>query len=118
MINTSEFCKHLFIRGVDFYTGVPDSLLKDISAFITDNVPKENHIISANEGASIGLAVGHYLATTKLALVYMQNSGIGNAINPLLSIADEKVYGIPMLLLIGWRGEPGIKDEPQHIRQG
>ena len=103
---------------VNFYTGVPDSLLKDISAFISDNVPKENHIIAANEGAAVGLAVGYHLATGKLPFVYMQNSGLGNATNPILSIADEDVYGIPMLVMIGWRGEPGLKDEPQHVKQG
>jgi len=118
MINTAAFYKHLSAKDVNFYTGVPDSLLKDISTFISDNVPKDNHIIAANEGASVGLAVGYHLATGKLPLVYMQNSGFGNAMNPILSIADEDVYGIPMLLMIGWRGEPGLKDEPQHIKQG
>ncbi|WNH13978.1 phosphonopyruvate decarboxylase [Thalassobellus suaedae] len=118
MINTSNFYKALTSRGVDFFTGVPDSLLKDICAYISDNAPQERHIISANEGASIGLAVGSYLASGKLPLVYMQNSGFGNTVNPILSIADDDVYGIPMLLLIGWRGEPGIKDEPQHVKQG
>lgn len=118
MINTAAFYKHLSAKDVNFYTGVPDSLLKDISAFISDNVPKENHIIAANEGASVGLAVGYHLATGKLPFVYMQNSGFGNATNPILSIADEDVYGIPMLVMIGWRGEPGLKDEPQHVKQG
>ncbi len=118
MINTSKFYTGLTSRGISFFTGVPDSLLKDICAYISDNVPEERHIISANEGASIGLAVGNYLASGNLSLVYMQNSGFGNTVNPLLSIADDDVYGIPMLLLIGWRGEPGIKDEPQHVKQG
>lgn len=118
MINTEAFYKHLSAKDVNFYTGVPDSLLKDMSAYISDNVPKENHIIAANEGASVGLAVGYHLATGKLPFVYMQNSGLGNATNPTLSIADEDVYGIPMLLMIGWRGEPGLKDEPQHVKQG
>ena len=118
MINTAAFYKHLSAKDVNFYTGVPDSLLKDISAFISDNVPKENHIIAANEGAAVGLAVGYHLATGKLPFVYMQNSGLGNATNPILSIADEDVYGIPMLVMIGWRGEPGLKDEPQHVKQG
>ena len=93
-------------------------MLKDICAFITKNISKKNHIISSNEGAAIALASGYYLATGNIPLVYMQNSGIGNAINPLLSLVDKKVYNIPMLLLIGWRGEPGVKDEPQHITQG
>lgn len=118
MIDTSKFYKALIARNVDFFTGVPDSLLKDICSYISDNAPEERHIISANEGASIGLAVGNYLASGKLPLVYMQNSGFGNTVNPLLSIADDDVYGIPILLLIGWRGEPGIKDEPQHVKQG
>lgn len=118
MISTSSFYNALTSRGVDFFTGVPDSLLKDICAYISDNAPEERHLIAANEGASVGLAVGNYLASGKPALVYMQNSGFGNSINPLLSIADKEVYGIPMLLLIGWRGEPGVKDEPQHVKQG
>ena len=104
--------------GIHFFTGVPDSLLKDFCAYITDNADKDNHIIAANEGNAVALAVGHYLGCGSPALVYMQNSGIGNAVNPLLSLADRDVYSIPMLLLIGWRGEPGVKDEPQHIKQG
>ena len=118
MIDTTTFYNALTSRGIDFFTGVPDSLLKDICAYISDNAPEERHIIAANEGASVGLAVGSYLASGKTPLVYMQNSGFGNTLNPLLSIADDAVYGIPMLLLIGWRGEPGVKDEPQHVRQG
>ncbi len=118
MINTKDFYKCLSKNNIDFFCGVPDSLLKDICAFITKNISKENHIITSNEGAAVALASGYYLATGKIPLVYMQNSGIGNAINPLLSLADKNVYNIPMLLLIGWRGEPGIKDEPQHITQG
>lgn len=108
----------LMSEGVSFFTGVPDSLLKDICAYITDTVGKGRHIIAANEGAAIGLAAGHYLATKELALVYLQNSGLGNAVNPLLSLADPEVYSIPMVLLIGWRGEPGVVDEPQHRKQG
>ena len=77
-----------------------------------------HHLINANEGSAIGWATGYHLATGNIALVYMQNSGLGNAINPLVSMADEAVYSIPMLLLIGWRGEPGVKDEPQHVKQG
>ncbi len=105
-------------NGVEFFTGVPDSLLKSICSYITDHTSKENNIIASNEGAAIGIAVGYYLATGKIPLVYMQNSGIGNATNPLLSLADEKVYSIPLLLMIGWRGEPNTKDEPQHKKQG
>lgn len=118
MINTKYFYDNLLKRDIDFFTGVPDSLLKDICSYITDETPKESNIIAANEGGAIGLAMGYYLATSKIPLVYMQNSGFGNTINPLLSLADPKVYGVPMLLMIGWRGEPNVKDEPQHIKQG
>ncbi|MBT4804370.1 MAG: phosphonopyruvate decarboxylase [Legionellales bacterium] len=104
--------------GIDFFCGVPDSLLKHFCACITDNVSAENHIIAANEGNALALAAGHYLATAKPALVYMQNSGFGNAVNPFLSLCDEKVYKIPALVVVGWRGEPGVKDEPQHVKQG
>lgn len=118
MVSPELFIKTLEASGIDFFAGVPDSLLKNVCAYITDNFPKENNIITANEGAAVGVAAGHYLATGKLPMVYMQNSGLGNTINPLLSLADEKVYSIPMLLMIGWRGEPGVHDEPQHIKQG
>lgn len=118
MINPKDFCLALSNNGVNFYSGVPDSLLKDICAYITDNLPKKNHKITANEGSAIGLAIGYYMSTKQLPLVYMQNSGLGNAVNPLVSLADKVVYSIPMLLMIGWRGEPGVKDEPQHSKQG
>jgi phosphonopyruvate decarboxylase len=118
MIKTKLFYDKLSSLGIDFYTGVPDSLLKDICSYITDATPVERNIIAANEGGAIGLAIGYAMAKSKIPLVYMQNSGFGNTINPLLSLADPKVYGIPMLLLVGWRGEPNIKDEPQHIKQG
>ena len=117
MINTEKIY-HLLSGEIELFTGVPDSLLKDFCAYITDHAPAGRHIIAANEGAAVAIAAGHYLATGKPALVYMQNSGIGNAVNPLLSLADPKVYRIPMLLVVGWRGEPGVKDEPQHIKQG
>jgi phosphonopyruvate decarboxylase len=118
MINTQKFFDSLNQNGIDFYTGVPDSLLKDICSYISDNAPADKHIISTNEGGAVALAIGYYLATSRTPLVYMQNSGFGNTINPLLSLADPKVYSIPMLLVIGWRGEPGVKDEPQHVKQG
>lgn len=118
MIATDQFYQSLVNNGVDFFTGVPDSLLKDICAYITDKTSKKHHVIAANEGGAIALATGHHLATGKTPLVYMQNSGIGNAINPLLSLTDSAVYSIPLLLMIGWRGQPGVKDEPQHIKQG
>ena len=85
---------------------------------ILDNVDQNQHVITANEGNAIALSSGYYLATKKIGLVYMQNSGLGNAINPLVSLSDKEVYGIPVLLLIGWRGEPNEKDEPQHQKQG
>ena len=117
MIDPKKFVERLAASGVDFFTGVPDSLLKNFCAYVTDHCGA-NHVIAANEGGAVGLASGHYLATGKPALVYMQNSGQGNAVNPLASLADPDVYSIPMVLLVGWRGEPGIKDEPQHVKQG
>ena len=117
MIDVEKFVRVMKSTGVDFFTGVPDSLLKSFCAYVTDNCG-ENHVIAANEGGAVGLAAGHYLATGKPALVYMQNSGQGNAVNPLCSLADPDVYSIPMVLLVGWRGEPGVKDEPQHVKQG
>ena len=118
MITPKYFIDSLKANQIDFFTGVPDSLLKSICAYITDHSDLNNHIIAANEGAAVGLAAGYYLATGRIPLVYMQNSGIGNAVNPLVSLTDKEVYNIPLLLLIGWRGEPGLKDEPQHIKQG
>ncbi|XP_052234544.1 phosphonopyruvate decarboxylase-like isoform X4 [Dreissena polymorpha] len=108
------------LRGIDinFFCGVPDSLLKDFCAYVTNNVSKENHLITANEGSAVALATGYHLATGKAAMVYLQNSGLGNTVNPLMSLAVPAVYSIPMLMLIGWRGEPGKRDEPQHITQG
>ncbi len=105
-------------QGAEFFAGVPDSLLEHFCAYVMDQVSPEAHVICANEGAAVGLGAGYYLATEKIPVIYMQNSGLGNAINPLLSIADPEVYAIPMLLIIGWRGEPGVADEPQHRKQG
>ncbi len=104
--------------GVDFWTGVPDSLLKSLCAYVSDHAEPRRHVIAANEGGAVAIAGGHYLATGSPAVVYLQNSGIGNALNPLISLADSAVYGLPMLLLVGWRGEPGTVDEPQHLKQG
>ena len=115
-MNVQDFYNILSDNGIDCFCGVPDSLLKNFCAYVTDNA--KNHTITANEGNAIGLAAGHYLATGRPALVYMQNSGIGNCVNPLLSLTDEEVYNIPLLMLIGWRGEPDKKDEPQHVKQG
>eukprot|EP01029_Cantina_marsupialis_P006147 TRINITY_DN16691_c0_g2_i1.p1 TRINITY_DN16691_c0_g2~~TRINITY_DN16691_c0_g2_i1.p1 ORF type:complete len:431 (-),score=138.82 TRINITY_DN16691_c0_g2_i1:155-1255(-) len=105
-------------RGMNFFTGVPDSLLKDFCAYITDNSTPEKHLITANEGAAVGYAAGYHMATGKVPIVYMQNSGLGNTVNPIMSLADPGVYSIPMLMIIGWRGEPGKRDEPQHRVQG
>ena len=118
MIEPAAFFSFLQQNDIDFYTGVPDSLLKDVCAYITDYSSNEKNIVAANEGIAVAIACGYHLATGETPVVYMQNSGIGNATNPLLSLADEEVYKLPLLLLVGWRGEPGIKDEPQHIKQG
>ena len=117
-ISPKDFYNDLVHHDINFFTGVPDSLLKNFCGYVEDNVKKTHHIIAANEGNAIAIASGHYLATNKIPLVYMQNSGLGNAINPLLSLCDPDVYSIPMIILIGWRGEPGVKDEPQHVKQG
>lgn len=118
MLSPSFFIDTLARYGVDFYAGVPDSLLKNVCAYITDHLDENHNIIAANEGGAVALAAGHYLATGRVGCVYMQNSGEGNAVNPLASLTDSEVYHIPMLLLIGWRGRPGVHDEPQHVKQG
>ena len=118
MISPRAFYEALLDSGVNFVTGVPDSLLKEFCAFADAALPAERHLIAANEGTAVGIAAGVQLATGGVPLVYLQNSGLGNTVNPLLSLADPEVYGIPMVLLIGWRGEPGVQDEPQHVKQG
>jgi len=118
MIKVKDFFDALRDQGISNFSGVPDSLLKNICAYISDNTTSEQHLITANEGSAVALAVGQYVATGHPSLVYMQNSGFGNAINPLLSLADAKVYSVPMVVMVGWRGEPGVKDEPQHVKQG
>lgn len=118
MIEPKEFFEAMTARGVGFYTGVPDSLLANFCTYVDDVVGLDKHLITANEGNAVALAVGYHIATGKVAMVYMQNSGLGNTVNPLTSLADPKVYKVPILLVIGWRGEPGIKDEPQHVKQG
>ena len=118
MITPGLFYHSLINSKIGFFCGVPDSLLKSFCAYLQDHCNNEEHLIAANEGSAIGLGIGYHLATQRIPLIYMQNSGIGNAINPLLSLADAEVYSIPMLLLVGWRGEPEAKDEPQHIKQG
>lgn len=118
MIRPQFFYDTLAKYGIDFYAGVPDSLLKNLCAYITDHADAQHNIIAANEGGAMGLAAGHYLATGQIPVVYMQNSGEGNIINPLASLTDKDVYNIPVLLVIGWRGKPGVHDEPQHVKQG
>ena len=118
MINPNAFFNYVTERELDLFVGVPDSLLSNICACITDRCAPMSNIITANEGNAVAIATGYHVATGKYGVVYMQNSGLGNTVNPILSIADEAVYSVPMLMLIGWRGEPGVKDEPQHVTQG
>ena len=118
MLSPKFFIDTLGNHGIDFFAGVPDSLLKNICAYIADNLDDKHNVITANEGAAVALAAGYHLATGRVGCVYMQNSGEGNAVNPLASLTDKEVYHIPVLLLIGWRGRPGIHDEPQHVKQG
>lgn len=118
MIGPERFVERLNELGVSMFVGVPDSLLKPFSQYVMNALPPSSHIITADEGAAVGVALGHYLATSDPALVYLQNSGFGNTVNPLLSLADPEVYGVPMVLLVGWRGQPGVADEPQHVKQG
>ena len=117
-IKPLDFYNQLASHEVDFFTGVPDSLLKEFCLCIDNFIPNTHNIITANEGSAVAVAAGYFLATKKIPLVYMQNSGLGNAVNPLLSLCDSNVYSIPMILMIGWRGEPGVNDEPQHKKQG
>lgn len=109
-----------FLDRYDFFVGVPDSQLRQVCDYLVEkyNSDRKHHIIAANEGNAVAIAAGYHIATKKVPVVYMQNSGEGNAINPIASLLNEKVYAIPMLFIIGWRGEPGVHDEPQHIFQG
>lgn len=118
MINPKDFFEALRECNINFYAGVPDSLLANFCAYVDDYSDHEKHLITANEGNAVALAMGYHMATNQVAAVYMQNSGLGNTVNPLTSLADPDVYKTPMLLIIGWRGEPGVKDEPQHVKQG
>ena len=122
MVDPSSFLEDCRRLGVDFFAGVPDSLLKSFCAELASRAADPagglRHVIAANEGGAVALAAGHFLATGRPGLVYLQNSGEGNAVNPILSLADPAVYGIPIILLVGWRGEPGVPDEPQHAAQG
>ena len=117
MIKVSSLINLLKKNNSNFYTGVPDSVLKELS-YALQKKGKKNHLIATNEGSAVSIGIGHYLSTKKIPCVYLQNSGLSNAINPLISIAHEKVYSIPLILIIGWRGSPKIKDEPQHNVKG
>ncbi|MDO4563325.1 MAG: phosphonopyruvate decarboxylase [Clostridia bacterium] len=118
MINQAHFLAALGAEGVEFFTGVPDSYLNGFCNHLLENVPGSRHIIAANEGNAIAIAAGYYFSTNTVPLVYMQNSGMGNTLNPLMSLADKNVYSVPLILLIGWRGEPSTGDWPQHETQG
>lgn len=118
MIQLDRLMDAMDTAGLRFFTGVPDSYLNGFCTRLLHTVPPERNVIAANEGNAVGIAAGHYLATGEVPLVYMQNSGLGNAVNPLASLADKQVYAIPMVLLIGWRGQPGTGDWPQHTLQG
>ena len=118
MIDQKLFHECLLQAGVELFTGVPDTLLNDFCLYAEANLPSDRHVIAANEGNAVALAAGYHLATGSVPLVYMQNSGIGNSVNPLLSLTNKEVYSIPMVLLIGWRGDPAVADHPQHQKQG
>lgn len=115
MVNPAFFYDQLEKQGVEFMLGVPDSLLKHFGSYAFD---RGNTLIAANEGGALAIASGHYLASGKIPLIYLQNSGFGNIVNPLTSLTDEEVYSIPILIMVGWRGMPGADDEPQHIKPG
>lgn len=116
MLNPKDFYSLLQEQELDHFFGVPDSTLKYFCSYVDDHA--KEHLICANEGSAIGQAMGFHLATGKTPVVYMQNSGFGNALNPILSMASSQIYSIPMIILVGWRGEPGVHDEPQHLHQG
>ncbi|AMP97390.1 phosphoenolpyruvate decarboxylase [Pedobacter cryoconitis] len=118
MINSKSLVNYLDSIGITFYAGVPDSVMEPFCTYLDKHKLDKSHIIASNEGSAIGLAVGNYLSTGNLPVVYMQNSGFGNAFNPLTSITNRSAYSIPILLFIGWRGSPGESDEPQHELMG
>ena len=109
---------NFYDNGINFFCGVPDSLLANFSKELEFTKKNITHIITPNEGNAVGVAIGHYLSTNRVPLIYMQNSGLGNAINPLVSLASQSIWKIPIFLLIGWRGSDKLKDEPQHLKQG
>lgn len=118
MVDQKQLFDALHEMGVEFFTGVPDSLLNNFCLYLTQNCEDGKHVMAANEGNAVAIAAGHYMATGNIPVVYMQNSGIGNATNPLLSLTHDCVYGIPLILVIGWRGDPAISDHAQHKKQG
>ncbi len=118
MVNQKDLFTALQEMGISFFTGVPDSLLNDFCLYLCDHYSSDQHVMAANEGNAISIAAGNYIATGKIPVVYMQNSGIGNATNPLLSLVHPCVYSIPMIMVIGWRGDPVVKDHAQHKKQG
>ena len=117
MIKVDTLINILKKNNCDFYTGVPDSVLKELSSHL-ERKNKKNHLIATNEGSAISIGIGHYLSTKRIPCIYMQNSGLSNALNPIISIAHKKVYSIPLILIIGWRGYPNSNDEPQHNVKG
>ena len=117
-VEPKAFLAYMRSLGVNFFAGVPDSCIATFCAELDSPSAGMRHVITANEGASVGMALGHHMATGEVPLVYMQNSGLGNAVNPLLSAAHPEVYACPMVLLVGWRGAPDASDEPQHQVQG
>ncbi len=117
MIFVENFVRFLKKNKISFFTGVPDSILKDLSSHL-ENFPKNKHVIAANEGSASSIGIGYYLSTKKIPCIYLQNSGLSNAINPLISIASKEIYSIPLFLIIGWRGSPNKPDEPQHKAKG
>ena len=117
MIHVENLVNNLKKNKIEFFTGVPDSILKNFSSYI-ENFSKKKHVLASNEGSATGIGIGYYLATKKIPCIYLQNSGLSNAINPLISIASKNVYAIPLFLMIGWRGSPKEQDEPQHMAKG
>ena len=117
MIKVNSLISLLSKNNAKFFTGVPDSVLKELTQYL-QNKTKKSHIIATNEGSAVSLGIGHYLSTRNIPCIYMQNSGLSNALNPLISIAHKKVYSIPLILIIGWRGSPRVNDEPQHNVKG
>ena len=117
MFVVKNIIKILKGSNINFFTGVPDSILKNLSSSLS-RLGKKNHVITANEGGAVSLATGYHLASKKIPVVYFQNSGLGNAINPITSMVHKEIYSIPMIFFIGWRGCPGINDEVQHKVQG